>query len=120
MPLNDNNNINYLINQGKEKENENNNINNIVNKIYLNKFCIFFCFLCARKRKNMQNTLIDEGMRIVKEKLDILNLFRKLFKAEKIQEEFIDKDETIKMSDKCKKNIQDIYISLYGIYASFG
>ena len=120
LPLNDNNNINYLINQGKEKKNEDNNIKNIVNKIHLNKFCIFFCFLCARKRKNMQNTLIDEGMRIVRENLDILNLFRKLFKAEKIQDEFIDKDETIKMSDKCKKNIQDIYISLYGIYASFG
>ncbi len=46
-------------------------------------------------------------MNIIVEQLDILNLFRKLLKDEKIQETF-SKDEVIVMSDNCKLNIQEI------------
>ena len=60
-----------------------------------------------KKKKNIPNTLVNEGMNIIVEQLDILNLFRKLLKDEKIQETF-SKDEVIVMSDNCKLNIQEI------------
>ena len=50
----------------------------LINKIKINKCCIYFCFLCVRKRKNMENILLDEGMRIIIEKLDIINIFKSL------------------------------------------
>ena len=48
----------------------------IIHRIRENKFCTYCCFLCIRKRKNMQNVLLDEGMKVITEKLDILNLFK--------------------------------------------
>ena len=97
---------NIIINEQKEinKENEkikgNENIN-IINRIKLNKFCIYCCFLFVRKQRNIKNILLDEGMKIVSEKLDILYLFRVLYKYEKLQEKFAKKKETIEMSDEC-------------------
>jgi hypothetical protein len=54
----------------------------------------------------MQNALLDEGMRIIAEKLDILFLFRKMYIIDKIQEQIEYKDEIINMSDECKNKIQ--------------
>ena len=53
----------------------------IIDKLKLSKFKIYFCFLCMRKTKNMENALIDEGMNIVNEKLDILHIFQKIGRA---------------------------------------
>ena len=95
-------NLNYYENIGKN-ENYQNIIEkrNIVDNIDINKFFICFCFCCIKKRKNIKNILIEEGIRIVKEKLDILYLFRKLFRDENIEDKFA-------MSDKCKQNIKEI------------
>jgi len=91
---------------GREIERDNKS-RRIIKKIKYNPFCTYFCFLCVRKKKNIPNTLVNEGMNIIVEQLDILNLFRKLLKDEKIQETF-SKDEVIVMSDNCKLNIQEI------------
>ena len=72
---------------------------------------IYLCFCCVRKRKIIQNILLNEGMNIISEKLDIFNIFDKLFKDEKIQEKLL-KNEVIQMSDECKINIQSIYNNL--------
>ena len=119
------NDANNIYNQNKEQEYNLNKINSnepvegnreterdnksrrIIKKIKYNPFCTYFCFLCVRKRKIIPNALVDEGMNIIVEQLDILNLFRKLLKDEKIQETF-SKDEVIVMSDNCKLNIQEI------------
>ena len=119
------NDVNNIYNQNKKQEYNLNKINSnepvegsreterdnksrrIIKKIKYNPFCTYFCFLCVRKRKNIPNTLVKEGMNIIVEQLDILNLFRKLLKDEKIQETF-SKDEVIIMSDNCKFNIQEI------------
>ena len=74
---------------------------NIVDIIEVNKLFLCFCFFCIKKRKNIKNILIEEGIRMVKEKLDILYLFRKLFRDENIEDKF-------EMSDKCKQNIKEI------------
>ena len=74
---------------------------NIVDIIEVNKLFLCFCFFCIKKRKNIKNILIEEGIRMVKEKLDIFYLFRKLFRDENIEDKF-------EMSDKCKQNIKEI------------
>ena len=48
-------------------------------------------------------------MRIIIEKLDILNIIKKLYKDEKLQENiYIQNEIIIEMSDECKKNLNDI------------
>ena len=79
-----------------------------IDKIQLNKIDMFFCFCCIRKKKNMSNTLINEGMRMISEKLDIINIFIKLHKDEETQDKLI-KDDIIEMSNECKKNILKLY-----------
>ena len=83
--------------------------NNTEERIRENKFCTYCCFLCIRKRKNMQNVLLDEGMKVITEKLDILNLFKKIYRAERLQE--IDNlfEDYIEMSDECKQNLLNLY-----------
>jgi formate dehydrogenase assembly factor FdhD len=99
----------------KQIEIENNERKGIIKKIRINRFYTYLCFLCARKRKNIQNILLDEGMKIIIEKLDIMNLFKKIYKDEKLQEMLDDKDEFIEMTDECKLKLYDILKnSLYG------
>ena len=86
----------------------------IISKIKINKGCIYFCFFCARKRKNLQNVLLDEGMKLIVEKLDLLNLFRTLFRDKKNNINDLNQ-EIIKMSNNCKNKIEHICNSLYNI-----
>ena len=84
----------------------------IINKIKINRGYVYFCFFCIRKRKNLQNVLLDEGMKLIVERLDLRNLFRTIYKEEKMHLNFAT-GEFIQMSDDCKKKIEDIYNSLY-------
>ena len=81
----------------------------IIDKIKLNKMCIYLCFCCVRKRRNLQNILLDEGMKIIIENLDIMNLFRNLHRLEKMRDKNNTKDDVIEMSEECKKNL--LYIN---------
>ena len=118
-----------IVNIKNEKENEFNFVNSkeerginmetekgkgnrrIIKKLKINKVCTYLCFFCARKRKNLENTLLDEGMNIVTGQLDILNMFKKMYKDQSIQEKF--KQEPIQMSDECKMNMNDIINKMY-------
>jgi len=114
----------FNFNMNFKNYNKENNINNekikgkrkrkrkIINKIKINRGYICFCFLCLRKRKNLQNVLLEEGMKLIIERLDLRNLFRTIYKEEKMNLNFAT-GEFIQMSDNCKKNIEDIYSSLY-------
>ena len=93
------------ININLEKVNEN---RRIIKKIRINRIYTYFCFLCARKSKSIQNILLNEGMKLIIGKLDILNLFKNIYKIESIKENFKNKDEIIEMSDECKNNLKDI------------
>jgi hypothetical protein len=100
-------------NKHKIKDNDENR--GILKKIQINRCLTYLCFLCARKRNNIQNILLDEGMKIIIEKLDIMNLFKKIYRDEKLQEKLDDKEEYIEMSDECKNKLFDIYKNtLYG------
>ena len=83
----------------------------IIKRIKINRFCASLCFLCAKKRKNMQNILLNEGMKIIIEKLDVINLFKKIYRDEKVQSKIETNEEIIEMSDDCKKNLHDLFKS---------
>ena len=103
----------FNINNNQKENQDKNNTNNIdrsqiISEIKLNKFCIYLCFLCIKKRKNISNILLNEGMNIITEYLDIIKLFKKLYKEEKLNENE-NNDEIIGMSEECKNNIQAFY-----------
>jgi hypothetical protein len=95
--LNENKNIedkaNEQVNKNLTKNDEIAENRGIITEIKYNIFCIYFCFLCVRKRKNIQNNLLDKGLELISEKLDILNIFKKLFiydkKLDKVNIEYI-------------------------------
>ena len=60
---------------------------NIIKKIKFNSLQFYFCFLCIRKFKNTQNALINEGMKLITEELDIRNLFKNMLKLGITKEE---------------------------------
>ena len=92
----------------KKEKYKDKNQEKIINKIKLNKICIYLCFCCVRKRRNIQNILLDEGMKIITENLDIMNLFRNLHRFEKMKDKDNTKDDIIEMSEECKINLRYI------------
>ena len=62
---------------------------NIVSKVRLNRASIYLCFCCARRRRSRDNVLIDEGMELISRRLDIFNIFEKIYKAEQRNEPFL-------------------------------
>ena len=92
-----------------ENKNKNKEKINKINKIQINKCIVCICFLFIKKIKTHQNVLIDEGMEIITEHLDILNIFKKLYRDGKIQEKLQnEKDDIIKMSEKCIQKLNSI------------
>ena len=57
----------------------------IIDRIKMRCCCVYFWLCFARKKKNIQNVLLDEGMKIIKEKLDIINIFKKIYSIEFIE-----------------------------------
>jgi len=51
----------------------------ILDEIKINKFFIIFAFCCIRKRKNVNNYVLDEGLDLISKRLDILNIFKRLY-----------------------------------------
>ena len=83
-------------------------IHGVVDKISLNKFLVHIFFCCIRIPKNMKNILLDEGMRIIIEQLEIFNLFIKLYKEEKMQRNIDQKAYQIEMSDEFKMHYKEM------------
>jgi hypothetical protein len=86
-----------------KKNNMNNESKNIVNKVRLNRACIYFWFCFARHRKIQDNFLITEGMDLISKRLDIFNIFEKIYQQEQRKETVINK--VIPMSDECKAGL---------------
>ena len=87
----------------KEKEKEN------AKFIEINKIFIYLCFCCIRKRKNINIILLNECINIIIEKLDILNIFRKLHYDEIMQAKSTSfKEDTIVISDICRQRLQNL------------
>ena len=81
-----------------EKNNNNDGFHGIVNKIALNKFLVHTLCCFIRYPKNLKNILLDEGIKIITEQLEVFNLFIKLYKIERDQKESDMKECAIEMS----------------------
>ena len=87
----------------------------ILDKINSNILCIYFCFCCSRKRKNIGNTLLDEAMNIIKDKLDIYNMFRNLYYIDDIKHINNYEYKDIEFSDECKQKLKEISHRIYNL-----
>ena len=102
-----------IINKNSTKSNGFNiKVNNekgkmIINQIKLNRTWIYLCFCCTRKRKNINNILLDEGINIISKTLDIFNLLQKLFEDEKVKEEKLKKS-VIGISNECELKLKKL------------
>jgi len=91
-----------------KKTDRSDDLHGIINKISLNKFLVHIFFCCIRIPKNMKNLLLDEGMKVIMEQLEIFNLFIKLYKEEKIQRNIDHKEYIIEMSKDFKKKYKEL------------
>ena len=82
----------------------NNNKRRIIDKVRLNRCCVYFCFCFARRRKILTNVLINEGMDLISCKLDIFNLFDKMYKADQTIIPLLQKK--LPFSDDCKNGLK--------------
>ena len=80
---------------------------NKITKIKFNFVDLYICFLCTRRRKKIENILIDEAMGLFSEKLDVINIFSKLVKLENFEN--INKDaKPFGISDECKIRLENM------------
>ena len=70
--------------------------NGIIDKLVIDKCYSYFCF--CKKKKPLSNILLNEGMKIIIENLDVQNLFKAVYKREEIKD-------PIEMSEECKSNL---------------
>jgi hypothetical protein len=75
----------------------------IIKRMKINSLCIYFCFFYVRRRRNVQNILLDEGVRLIVEQLDLVNIFKKLYNQDNVKDINI-----IKMSNDCKYKLNKI------------
>ena len=81
-------------------------INNPENNIKLNRFFVHCGFCCVRSVSNVNNILLDEGMKLITEQLDIFNMFRKLYIESKREKQMKEKTVIVNMSNESKKNLE--------------
>jgi hypothetical protein len=89
-----------------EKENNSNKDINMITNIELNQFKPKFCY--KKQREYIEKILLEEAMKIILVKLDIQNLFKKIYKDVPDIEEQNSEYESIEMSNACKKDLSRI------------
>ena len=98
--------INIMDLNKAEKESDISNNSNIITKIKLNQFKPKFCY--KKKRERFEKILLEEGMKIILKKLDVQNLFKKIYKDNPEIDEKNADSEYIEMSDNCKKELRNV------------
>lgn len=94
------------IEDGNAKNGEN---RRIIERIKMKCYCVYLWFCFARKKKTIENILLDEGMRLVVEKLDIINIFKRIHDADFIEEALKKGDNLFEMSDTCKQKLHSLH-----------
>ena len=87
-----------------KKRTDNENIN-IINKITLKNQMSSICYCCSKNRGKTYNIVLKESTKIIREKLDIFNIFRNLSLMEHSKNDINKTLETIRMSDECSNEL---------------
>ena len=95
-----------IISDKSKKEIDKDEEINIITRIELNQFKPKFCY--KTKREHFEKILLEEGMKIVLKKLDVQNLFKKIYKDNSEIDENNADSEYIEMSDNCKKELRNV------------
>ena len=88
----------------------------IINKVRLNRACVYFCFCFVRRSKNLENVLINEGMDLISKRVHRFNIFEKMYKDEHRDEPLLNK--IFSMSDECKTGLRTIRLDTSGSRSS--
>ena len=70
--------------------------------VYINNFLVC-CFWCTTKKSNVNKILFEEGSKLLTQKLDILNMFQRLYAVEIMQKKYGIEAKGKDMSTNCKK-----------------
>ena len=107
---NDKSNIEMLNNSVIINKNEKDDNNIIITKINLKDLLLSKCTCGKRKRKKMYKILIEESMIIIRNKLDIFNIFKNMYSIEHSNKDLNLKNvpDIIKMSNKCINDLSEI------------
>ena len=95
--------IRFNLNENNISQETKRSEEHIITKLKMTRCCVYCCFCYVRRRKILHNILLDEGMNIIREKLDIFNIFEQLYKNEYNPEKEKTKQFDItEMSDSCR------------------
>ena len=75
-----------------------------MDKVKLNRGCLYFWFCFVRRRNILPNALLNEGMDLISKRLDMFNLFKQIYLVEQRKEVLLNK--TIPMSQECNNRIK--------------
>ena len=99
--------LDNIINKKTEKS------NNISYNIKIDCFLIHFFFCWIRKRKNVNNILLDEAMKLINEKLDIFNIFKVITESGRSLDNSEKNELVIKMSVECINNLKNAKFKIF-------
>jgi len=103
------NDLESIYNMSKKSKNSTDNTNNwIIEEIGLKDLLISVFYCCGKKRRKMYNILLNEGMKVIIEKLDISNIFKNIYSIECSNNDFCKSMNIIKMSGECVKALSEI------------
>ena len=103
------NDLESFYNMSKKSKNSTDNTNNwIIEEISLKDLLISVFYCCGKKRRKMYNILLNEGMKVIIEKLDISNIFKNIYSIECSNNDFCKSMNIIKMSGECVKALSEI------------
>ena len=103
------NDLESFYNMSKKSKNSTDNTNNwIIEEIGLKDLLISVFYCCGKKRRKMYNILLNEGMKVIIEKLDISNIFKNIYSIECSNNDFCKSMNIIKMSGECVKALSEI------------
>ena len=74
--------------------------------IYIN-YLFICCFWCSSKKRNLNRILFEEGSKIITKRLDIMNMFNKLYVVEIMQKNLGIEYRGMSMTSNCKNSIKN-------------
>ena len=103
------NSADYLNDIPKKKKNDKDNEHNwVIDEIALKDLLLSKFYCCSKNRKNVYKLILDESMKIIMEKLDVLNIFRNQYFIEYSINDLKKNLNKMKMSKELSNELSEI------------